>query len=310
VGIRKALQAIKPHYDAAMREGRAVGIACGVKNSGIGNGVVEFGKARLVVERDGRITLYNGFTEMGQGLMTVLVQLAVEVTGLPVALFVPKVDTTHDLDCGQTTGSRGTLLGGRAVLDAAAKLKADLDNGLTVEQLKGRVYVGETVIRDTTALGATVDKIKTHTTFGWATQMVVLDPYGRVDRVVAAHDAGRVLNPALCSGQIEGAVQMGLGYALTEELRCEGGMPVSTKICDFGVLRARDMPQVDVILVEDPEPEGPLGAKGVGEIGLVPTAAAVASALQRFDGIRRHTLPMKDSPAARAMTGCYPPEST
>jgi selenium-dependent xanthine dehydrogenase len=309
VGIRKTLQAIKPYWDAAVASGRAVGIACGVKNSGIGNGVVEFGKARLVVERDGRITLYIGFTEMGQGLMTVLVQLAVEVTGLPAALFVPKVDTTHDLDCGQTTGSRGTLLGGRAVLDAAAKLKADLDTGLAVEQLKGRVYVGETVIRDTTALGATVDKIKTHTTFGWATQMVVLDPYGRVDRVVAAHDAGRVLNPALCSGQIEGAVQMGLGYALTEELRCEGGMPVSSKIRDMGVLRARDMPQVEVILVEEPEPEGPLGAKGVGEIGLVPTAAAVASALQRFDGIRRHTLPMKDSPAARAMTGCYPPES-
>lgn len=309
VGIRKTLQAIKPHWDAAVASGRAVGIACGVKNSGIGNGVVEFGKARLVVERDGQITLYNGFTEMGQGLMTVLVQLAVETTGLPAAVFVPRVDSTYDLDCGQTTGSRGTLLGGRAVLDAAAKLKADLDTGLTVEQLKGRVYVGETVIRDTTALGAKVDKIKTHTTFGWATQMVVLDPYGRVDRVVAAHDAGRVLNPALCSGQIEGAVQMGLGYALTEELRCENGMPVSTKIRDIGVLRARDMPQVDVILVEEPEPEGPLGAKGVGEIGLVPTAAAVASALQRFDGIRRHTLPMKDSPAARAMTGCYPPET-
>jgi CO/xanthine dehydrogenase Mo-binding subunit len=257
---------------------------------------------RLVVERDGRITLYNGFTEMGQGLMTVLVQLAVETTGLPAAIFVPKIDSTHDLDCGQTTGSRGTLLSGRAVLDAAAKLKADLDAGLTLDNLNGRVYVGETVIRDTTALEAKVDKIKTHTTFGYATQMVVLDASGRVDRVVAAHDAGRVLNPALASGQIEGAVHMGLGYALTEELRCENGMPVTFKLKEIGVLRARDMPQVDVILVEEPEPEGPMGAKGIGEIGLVPTAAAVASALQRFDGIRRYTLPMKDSPAARAMS--------
>jgi hypothetical protein len=82
----------------------------------------------------------------------------------------------------------------------------------------------------------------------------------------------------------------------------ELGMPATFKLRELGVLRARDMPAVEVILVEEPEPEGPLGAKGVGEIGLVPTAAAVASALEAFDGIRRTTLPMKDSPAARAMS--------
>ena len=302
VGIRKTLQAVKPHYDAALRAGRAVGIACGVKNSGIGNGVEEWGKARLVVEHDGSVTLYNGFTEMGQGLLTVLVQFAVESTGLPAATFVPKVDSTFDLQCGQTTGSRATLFGGRAVLAAGAKLKADLAAGHSLAALAGRVYAGDVVVRDTTALGAPVAKIKTHTTFGYATQVVILDATGRVERVVAAHDAGRVVNPALCSGQIEGAVHMGLGYALTEELRCENGMPVTFKLKELGVLRARDMPVVEVILVEEPEPEGPMGAKGVGEIGLVPTAAAVASALEAFDGIRRMTLPMKDSPAARAMS--------
>ena len=302
VGIRKTLEAIKPHYDAALRDGRAVGIACGIKNSGIGNGVEEWGKARLVVEADGSVSLYNGYTEMGQGLLTVLVQFAVEATGLPAAVFVPKVNSTFDLQCGQTTGSRGTLFSGRAVLAAAAKLRADLDAGHSLADLAGRVYAGDIVVRDTTALGAKVDKIKTHTTFGYATQLVVLDAAGRVERVVAAHDAGRVVNPALASGQVEGAVHMGLGYALTEELRCENGMPVTFKMKEIGVLRARDMPQVDVILVEEPEPEGPMGAKGVGEIGLVPTAAAVAGALEAFDGIRRMTLPMKDSPAARAMS--------
>jgi selenium-dependent xanthine dehydrogenase len=306
VGIRKTLEAVKPHYDAALRAGRAVGIACGIKNSGIGNGVEEWGKVRLVVESDGRISLYNGYTEMGQGLLTVLVQFAVEATGLPARMFVPKVDTSFELDCGQTTGSRATLFGGNAVLAAAARLRADLDAGLSLAALAGRVYVGDVVIRDTTALGASVSRIKTHTTFGYATQLVVLDAAGRVERVVAAHDAGRVVNPALCSGQIEGAVHMGLGYALTEELRCENGMPVTFKLKELGVLRARDMPLVEVILVEEPEPEGPLGAKGVGEIGLVPTAAAVASALEAFDGIRRTTLPMKDSPAARAMSVGFP----
>jgi selenium-dependent xanthine dehydrogenase len=302
VGIKKTLAAVKPHYDRARAEGRAVGIACGLKNSGIGNGAKEWGKARLAVEPDGTVSLYNGYTEMGQGLLTVLVQFAAEVTGLPAACFRPKVDTTYQLACGQTTGSRATLFGGRAVVSAAGKLRADLDAGAGLADLVGRVYPGDVLIDDTTELGADVPKIKTHTAFGYATQVCILDEGGRVTRMIAAHDVGRAVNPALCEGQIEGSIHMGLGYALTEELACVGGMPATFKLREIGVLRARDMPEIEVILVEDPEPEGPFGAKGVGEIGLVPTAAAVAGALEAFDGVRRYTLPMKDSPAARAMS--------
>ena len=302
VGLRRTLDAVKAAYDEARRQGRAVGIACGLKNSGIGNGVVEWGKCRLVVERDGTVSLYNGYTEMGQGLLTVLVQFAVEVTGLPASVFRPKVDSTFALGCGQTTGSRATLFGGRAVTSAARKLRAELDAGRRLEDLTGCVYAADERFDDTTALGANVARVKTHTSYGFATQVVILDAGGRVDRVVAAHDVGRVVNPALCRGQIEGSIHMGLGYALTEELPCEDGVPVSHTLRELGVLRARDMPRTEVILVEEPEPEGPFGAKGVGEIGLVPTAAAVAGALEAFDGIRRTTLPMKDSPAARAMS--------
>jgi selenium-dependent xanthine dehydrogenase len=302
VGIRKTLEAVKDAYYAAKAAGKAVGIACGLKNSGIGNGVEEWGKCRLVVEKDHTISLYNGYTEMGQGLLTVLIQFAVEVSGLPPSVFRPKVDSTFALGCGQTTGSRATLFAGRAAVSAATKLKADLDSGLTLPDLVGRVYAADIVIADTTALGAKVDKIKTHTSFGYATQVCILDEHGRVERMIAAHDVGRAVNPALCTGQIEGALHMGLGYALTEELPCEDGMPVTFKMREIGVLRARDMPPCDVILVEEAEPEGPFGAKGVGEIGLVPTAGAVAGALEAFDGIRRYTLPMKDSPAARAMS--------
>ena len=115
--------------------------------------------------------------------------------------------------------------------------------------------------------------------------------------MIAAHDVGRAVNPAQCKAQIEGAVHMGLGYALSEELPCADGMPVTFSLYQLGPLRAKDMPQVEVVLVEEPEPEGPFGAKGVGEIGLVPTAAAVAGALEVFDGIRRYALPMKNSPA-------------
>ncbi|MGE0493009.1 MAG: selenium-dependent xanthine dehydrogenase [Vulcanimicrobiota bacterium] len=301
VGIKKTLEAIKPHFYRHRQRGRAVGLACGLKNTGIGNGVAEWGKCRLVVEEDGTISLYNGYTEMGQGLLTVLIQFAVSLTGLPARLFRPKVDSRYALDCGQTTGSRATLFAGKAVESAAAKLKAALAEH-SLEELTGQVFAADVCYDDTTPLGARGTNIKTHTSFGYASQLCVLDEAGRVERMVAAHDVGRAVNPALCEGQIQGAIHMGLGYALTEELPCHNGMPVSFKLRELGVLRAQDMPEVEVILVEEPEPEGPFGAKGVGEIGLVPTAASVANALYAFDGRRRYQLPMKDSPASRAMS--------
>jgi xanthine dehydrogenase molybdenum-binding subunit len=302
VGVEKTLLAVKDDYYAARTRGRAVGIACGLKNSGLGNGAIEYGKCRLVVKDDGTIDLFNSFTEMGQGLLTILTQCAVEVTGLPAGIFRPKVDSRFELGAGQTTGSRATLLAGRAAVDAATKLKADLDRGVSLRDLAGRVYAGEVRIDDTTPPGETRNgRIKTHTTFGWATQVVILNESGAVEEVIAAHDVGRALNPQQCEAQIEGSVVMGLGYALTEELPCKDGMPVTFKLREIGVLRAQHTPKIKVVLVEEPEPEGPFGAKGIGEIGLVPTAGAVAGALEAFDGIRRMRLPMKDSAAARAI---------
>ncbi|MFO0758175.1 MAG: selenium-dependent xanthine dehydrogenase [Byssovorax sp.] len=299
-GIVETLDAVKGAYYQAKAEGRAVGIACGIKNSGLGNGAEEWGKTRLVVEPDRTVSIYGCFTEMGQGLFTIQTQIAAEATRLPSSVFRPRVDSTYPLGAGQTTGSRATLLGGRAVEHAARRLRADLDEGNTLGDLVGRVYPGEIVVKDTCAPGEGEVSPKVHTSFGFATQVCVLDAQGKLARIIAAHDVGRAINPALCKGQIEGAVAMGLGYALTEELLCEDGIPVHTTLREIGALRAHDMPPVDVILVEVPEPEGPYGAKGVGEIGLVPTAGAVAGALEAFDGIRRTRLPMRDSPAARA----------
>ena len=237
---------------------------------------------------------------MGQGLLTILTQIAVEVTGLNAAIFRPKVDSTFSMGCGQTTGSRGTLLAGRAVKLAAENLKQALDDGRTLAELIGEVFSGEVCIDDTTKPGKLGEKVKTHTAFGFATQVVILDDDGRLERVVAAHDVGRVINPDLCKGQVEGAIHMGLGYALTEELPCVEGMPVTFRLRDLGVLRAQDMPVVEVILIEEHEHEGPYGAKGVGEIGLVPTPGAVAGAVAAFDGVRHFALPMKTSSTGRA----------
>ncbi len=300
-GAARTLEALREPYLEARSRGRAVGLACGIKNVGIGNGMEEWGKARLVVEADGTISLFCGYTEMGQGLLTILTQFASEASGLPSTLFSPRVDSTFALDCGQTTGSRATFFAGAAVLDAAGKLRRDLEAGQELSSLVGRVYAADLRRAETTLPGAP-GPVRTHCAFSYAAQMVVLDQEGRLEKVVAAHDVGRAINPVLCEAQIEGAIHMGLGYALSEELPCEDGRPVSTRFRDLGVLRARDMPEVQVILIEEPEPEGPCGAKGVGEIGLVPTAAAVAGALAEFDGQTRYCLPMKDSPAFRALS--------
>jgi len=301
VGVRATLLAAKPFYDEAKAKGRAVGIACGIKNSGLGNGAKEWGKVRMVVRDDGRVDVFTGFTEMGQGLYNVMTQCASEVTGLPSTTFVPGVNARFDLAVGQTTGSRATLLAGNATIRAAQALLADLKEH-DLADLAGRVYAGDILIADTQAPDSGVPNPKVHTAYGYATQLCILDEQGRVERFVAAHDVGRAINPELCKGQIVGAVHMGLGFALTEELPCKDGMPVTVKLREIGVLRAQDMPPVDVILVEEHEPEGPFGAKGVGEIGLVPTAGAVAGAVAAFDGVRRTKLPMKDTPAAKAMS--------
>jgi xanthine dehydrogenase molybdenum-binding subunit len=299
VGLKKTLEAVRSAY----KDAKYAGIACGIKNVGIGNGLPEYGKAMLEVRPDGTVGIYTGFTEMGQGLFTVLQQTACEETGLPPGVFTHvSADTKYDLNCGQTTASRGTFLGCRSVQEAARKLKADLEL-FSLKDLSGRTYYGEVLIDDTVSLEAGAERPKTHFAYGFATQVVILDDEGRVAKVIAAHDVGRVMNPALLEGQIEGSVHMGLGFALTEEFRVEGGVPQTMTVNSQGLLRARHMPEVELVLIEDQHPDGPYGAKGVGEIGLVPTAGAVAGALYSYDGIRRFSLPMKDSPAARYIRG-------
>jgi xanthine dehydrogenase molybdenum-binding subunit len=294
-GIRQTLEAVRDVYKGAPR----AGIACGIKNTGIGNGLDDTGRAVIRVLEGGRLDVVVGFSEMGQGLLTVVRQVVAEETGLPPEVIAVRTASDERARCGMTTASRATALLTAASQRAAAKLAAELRT-VPLAGLAGRDFCGEFVCDFTTAPGEATDNPVTHMAFSYATQVVILDDDGRVAKVVAAHDVGRAVNPLACAGQIEGAVHMGLGYALTEDLPCDGGRPRSLLLKDLGILTAADMPEVEVILVEVPDPIGGYGTKGVGEIGLVPTAAAVASALARFDGIHRTTLPMRDSPAARA----------
>jgi xanthine dehydrogenase molybdenum-binding subunit len=209
------------------------------------------------------------------------------------------------LDCGQTTASRATVLAGNSIAAAGKGLRAELDRGKTLDDLVGQTFHGEWRCDYTSKLGKDLDKPggpKTHLTYGFATQVAILDDEGRLVKIVAAHDVGRVINPLQLAGQMYGSLHMGIGYALTEDFAAEGGVIRAKKMNDCGVLRSHQMPEMELIFIEEPDPECPFGARGVGEIGLVPTAPAIAGALYRFDGIVRTQLPMRDSPAARAIT--------
>ena len=288
-GARACLDAIRPAYDGAVADGRPAGLGLGLKNSGLGNGAVELARAIVRFREDGQVEVRHCWTEMGQGVHTVALQVAVEELGIDPARIEVVVDTTRELGAGQTTGSRGTLMGAGSVAEACRAAAAD---GCRI----GVDYPGEYRVDWTNSLSEGLEHPVIHSTFGYAAQLVVLDPEtGAPDRVVAAHDVGRAVNPVLCEGQIEGSVHMGLGYARTEGFPTDAdARPRNTTLKSLGIIRPKDMPSVEVILVEEPQPDAPYGIKGVGEIGLVPTAGAVAAALHAYDGRWRADLPMAD----------------
>jgi xanthine dehydrogenase molybdenum-binding subunit len=294
-GLRRSLEAVKNIYKAS----KYAGIGCGIKSTGIGNGTIDSGHAAIRVLEGGRLDVQTGYTEMGQGLFTTIRQAVCEETGLPPEIMDVRWDKALGAKCGETWASRATTLSCAAAQRAASQLADDLKHS-TLEQLAGREYTGDYVCNFTTKPGTpeALTNPTTHMTFSYATQVVILDDNGRIEKVVAAHDVGRAINPKGCAGQVEGGVHMGLGYALSENFTSTNAKPDSLLLRDCGILKAKDTPRIDVILIEVPDEVGGYGAKGAGEIGLVPTAGAVAGALYSYDRIRRFSLPMDDAPAA------------
>jgi xanthine dehydrogenase molybdenum-binding subunit len=286
-GILECLDAVKPHYDAAIAAGKAVGIGAAIKNSGLGNGFIEIAKGVVRFDEDGTVEVRHAWTEMGQGVHTVALQVAADVLGIDPDRIRIVVDTTRDLSAGQTTGSRGTLMAAGSTEDAC---KAALADGCKT----GVDYHGSYTVDWTNSINDGVENPTIHSAFGYASQVIIADKAtGKIERVIAAHDVGRAINPILAAGQVEGAVHMGLGYALSEEFPADDtGMPQFSTLRQLNIIRPKDMPEVEVILVEVPQPKSPFGIKGVGEIGLVPTAGAVAAAYHAVDGRWRTKLPM------------------
>lgn len=290
VALAECLEAVKDIYE----QSPYAGIALGFKNSGTGMGKKDIGRCLLSIE-DGKVHVRTSAACMGQGIATMCLTILCQTTGLDPACVIHEfADTIRTPDAGTSTASRQTVMTGEATRQVSEKLKAELDKGMTLSDLEGREFFGEySAITD--PLGAIKDNPISHISYSYGVQVVILDEEGRVKKVVAAYDVGTPVNIQAVEGQIEGGIVMGLGYALTEDFKLEGGYP-KVKLGTYGLLRSTDTPEIDVILVQG---KGKIpqayGAKGCGELCLIPTAPAVSNAYYRLDGKFRTHLPLKDT---------------
>ena len=298
-GLVETLEAVKPDYDAALAAGKPVGIACAMKNAGVGVGIPDWGRCKLIVENDGKLHIYAGASCIGQGLGTVLVQMV--VTNTPLCrndIIYERSNTWIAPNSGDTSGSRQTLVTGEACRRACEKLCEALE-GKTLAELAGQEFYGEYLAK-TDPLGADVPNPVSHVAYGYATQMCVVDKKTRKPSlIVAAHDVGKAVNPLSCEGQIEGGVVMSMGYALREQYPIDENCKPIEKYGSLGLFRAHEIPQIKAIVVDKPGLKVACGAIGIGEITSIPTAPAIADAYYRLDGERRYILPLCNTPYER-----------
>jgi len=339
VGIGPCLEALRPHWKAgldwaAAAPGRGVGVAScwyGCGNTGLPNPST----MRMGVTPAGGIVLHQGAVDIGQGSNTVIAQIAAEALGVPVgALRLIGGDTGLTPDAGKTSASRQTYVSGRAAQAAGAALRAAIlrlanaGEGAVIEPGPGRLTVSEAGARhaiDLAALGTdargyalsveeSYDPPTTgldadgqgtpYAVYGWGAQMVALAvdrALGtvRLERIWAAHDVGRAVNPVLVEGQIEGGIAQGIGLALMEEYIAGR----TENLHDYLIPTAGDVPPIESIILEIPDPEGPFGAKGLGEHVLIPTAPAILNAIAHATGAAITRVPALPHRILAAMEG-------
>jgi len=327
-GLAQCLEALRPHWQKAHAEIAAFNEKGGSHRRGIGVGCMWYGigntsmsnpsRMRVGLSPGGTLTLYSGALDIGQGSNTVMVQIAADAVGLPASQFsLVTGDTDLTADAGKTSASRQTFVSGKAAekagqdlrqqilrlanagpdavlgLDGATLSVRDGAEVRTIDLATAGPLIGEgTFDPPTTPLDADGQGVP-YATYGFAAQLAEVEvdvELGTVKvlRIVAAHDVGRAINPTLVEGQIQGGVAQGLGLALMEEY-----LPGRTEnLHDYLIPTVGDVPEIECILIEDREPLGPSGAKGIGEPALVPTAPAILGAVHHATGVRAHRVPL------------------
>lgn len=273
------------------------GIACGFKNSGTGMGKQDIGRVLLSIEQ-GKIHIRTSASCMGQGIGQMVLTEICDVTNLDPALFVfEAADTVRTPDSGTSTASRQTVMTGEAARRVGEKLKCALDSGKTLAELEGKEFLGEYSAK-TDPLGAIKENPVSHVSYSYGAQVIILNDEGKITKAVSAFDVGTPVNIQSVEGQIEGGMVMGIGYGVTEKFECVDGYPKS-KFGTIGFMRATEAPELEVILCQPEEKDKlpfSLGAKGCGELCMIPTAPACAHAYYRLDGKFRQSLPLDDTP--------------
>ena len=297
-GLVETLEAVKAEYDAAVAAGKPVGLACAMKNAGVGVGIPDWGRCKLIVQDDEKLHIYAGASCIGQGVGTVLVQMIVTNTPLRRDQIVyERSNTWIAPDSGDTSGSRQTLITGEACRRACEQF-CEAYHG-DMQALIGQEFYGEYLAK-TDKLGADVPNPVSHVAYGYATQMCILNPKTRkIEKIVAAHDVGKAVNPRSCEGQIEGGVVMSMGFALREQYPIDENCKPIDKYGKLGLFRAHEIPDIEAIVIDKPGLDKACGAIGIGEITSIPTAPAIADAYFRLDGERRESLPLAHTPYER-----------
>nr|MCR5764151.1 selenium-dependent xanthine dehydrogenase [Treponema sp.] len=286
--IVQTLEAVKDEFYANYKN---AGIACAIKNAGVGVGVPDIGRVKLAVMKDGTVSLRTSAACMGQGIASTMRAICCEATKIPASnVIVHTPDTDVTPDSGTSTASRQTTITGEATRLVSLKLVQALKTK-SLEELAGQEFYEEYHAK-TDPMGSDKPNPVSHVAYGYATQVVILDDDGKVAKVIAAHDVGHAVNPANVEGQIEGGVIMGLGYGTTEDLKMSDGT-VHANYGSMGLWRASDIPELEVKLIERNPSEKAYGAKGVGEIPLIPTSPALQNAYYKRDGIFRTKLPLE-----------------
>jgi CO/xanthine dehydrogenase Mo-binding subunit/aerobic-type carbon monoxide dehydrogenase small subunit (CoxS/CutS family) len=320
-GIHACLSALQPHWtralaEAAGRPGRGVGLAScwyGCGNTALPNPST----IRIGLSPAGEVVLHQGATDIGQGSNTVIAQIAAEALGLPLSAFrLIGPDTALTPDAGKTSASRQTFVSGRAAKAAAEALRAEIlrranagegaslaldgrlltirdrdtmariDLATLPPDAHGHALTAEATYDPPTAPLDANGQGAPYAVYGYGAQMVELAvdlALGtvRLLKIIAAHDVGRAINPMLVRGQIEGGIAQGIGMALMEEY-----LPGRTEnLHDYLIPTFGDVPPIESLLVEVPDPEGPYGAKGLGEHVLIPTAPAILNAIRHATGV-------------------------
>ena len=288
-GLKETLEAVKSDY----YNNEIVGIACAMKNAGVGVGLPDYGRVTLKVE-DSKVIIKCAGSCIGQGLWSVLKQIVADVSGIDGDDIIVEKANTFAPDSGTTSGSRHTTITGEAARRASLLIKKELE-GKTLKDLEGEEYYAE-YLGKTDKLGSPLPHPVSHVDYGYATQLCVLNKEsGKIEKMIAAHDVGRAINPLSLEGQIEGGVVMGMGYALRERYRLDKCKPME-KYGSLGLFRADELPPIEAKVIEKEGLDVASGAIGVGEITCIPTAPAIANAYRKLDGIERNSLPLPNTP--------------